>query len=124
MEAPQPDVVAGIEHPAEGIPAAVDQVFACFLGGCCEHDGPIELLGQQGRRPFRPEISEKDDQGIDALVAQLLLGGQHMGLVLDDGLELYDGDLLRPALFRHLNPSLPGQFHRKTVSADGYDAQF
>jgi len=63
-EPAQADVVRGVEHPAVGIAAAVDEILARLLGRGGEHDRSGEALGQDGRRPFGTEVAQEETRAL------------------------------------------------------------
>ena len=120
----RPIVVGGVEHAAVGVAPAVDQVLAGFFSGRGEHDRAAEVLGEDRLRPLGPEVAEVHDQGVRAALGELLERLEGVRLVLDDRLDLDDGKLRRPALFRHFAAPLARELDGEAVAADGDQADF
>src|SRR5699024_10387420 len=55
---PQAQVVAGVEHTAVGVAAAVVEV-AVTLGGAGIHDGAVEPVGDHGLGGLGAEVAQK-----------------------------------------------------------------
>ncbi len=82
--------LAGVQHAAVGIAAAVDEVVLGLLGSGAEHRRTLEPVGNHRLADFRTEVAEVDAQGVAAGLLHVLQGLLGVYLALDDA----DGTLV------------------------------
>ena len=85
LEGLQADGVAGVEHAAVRVAAAVDQVVAGLLSRRDEHRRAAELVGQHGLRALGAEVAQEHDQRVAAVRLDLLQRLHGVGFGFNDG---------------------------------------
>ena len=115
-------VVGAVQHAAVSVAAAVDHVSVAF-GGSHEHDGSVELLGDQGLGGFRTEVAQEHASGVAAGGFEFFNGLEHVFFVLDRGLDLNKVQFLLAALRGDGGAALLAQRDGETVAADGDESQ-
>ena len=78
-------VVAGVQHSAVCVAAAVQQILLALFGGCTEHLWSVKVLCQQSFGNFRSEISEIYAQRIASRLLNIFQCVYHIDFALDDG---------------------------------------
>ena len=120
---PQFQVIAGIEHSAIGISAAVQQVAARLLCRRQEHLWPVKMLCKQGLRYLRPEVAKIDRQCIAPGFPYVLQCLHHMDLALYNTDRTFIDSFLPVFLLISLHQILSsrhGQTLREAVAADSH----
>ena len=77
------EVVACVEHTAESIASAVNEVIAEFFRCRCEHNGQTELLCKESFSRFGSEVSEVDNKRINACFSEVVKGAEHIVFILN-----------------------------------------
>ena len=116
------EIVGAVQHTAVRISAAIDHI-AVALGCRYEHAGAVKVLGNQRFGRFGAEVAEEYGQRIAACGGDFGHGFLHVVLVLDSGLALVQVSALGGAGGRDGSAALLAQGDRKTVTADGDDAE-
>ena len=75
-------IVAAVEHAAERVSAAVNQVAVAFRRRDV-HDRSVEMLRDKRFRRFRTEVAEEHDEGVAAVRLRFVDSLQHVLFVFD-----------------------------------------
>lgn len=89
LEMAHPQVVAAVEHAAEGVATTVDHI-SVTLGGGNVHHGAVKALGELRLGRLGAKVAQKDRKRVDTRGASLLQSREHIGLGLDGALDLDD----------------------------------
>ena len=122
-------IVAGIEHAAVRIAAALYEIILCFFRSRHEHLRSLEMFCKQGLGDLRPEVSKVDNQCIASGFLNVLEGLYHMDLTFYDADRTFiDGSfavLCCVSVDQCFSP-VYGQALRETVAAyrNNSDLQF
>ena len=123
----QLQVIAGVQHSAVCIAAALNQAVLVLFSGGHEHLGAVEVLGQQGFGNFRTEVAQIDAQRIAAGFLDILQRLHHVDFALHNT----DGALInilcvirRFVSFYQGFSAVYGQGLREAVAADRHDTHF
>ena len=116
------EIVGAVQHTAVRISAAIDHI-AVALGCRYEHAGTVKVLGNQRFGCFGAEVAEEYGQRVAACGGDFGHGFLHVVLVLDSGLALVQVSALGGAGGRDGSAAFLAQGDRKTVTADGNDAE-
>ena len=80
----QLQVVAGVQHAAICVAAAVHEVFCGFFRGRTEHNGAVKVLCKQRLGNFRTEVAKVNDKRVAACVLYVFKCLYHVDLALHD----------------------------------------
>ena len=123
----QCEVVACVEHSAEGVASALAEITGSFLGGSYEHFGTVKVFGKQSLCDFGTKVSQVNAKGIAASLLDVLERLYHLDFTFHDADRTFIDVLAVVVLDIGLHnrfASVDRKRFREAVAANGYDADF
>ena len=121
----QLQVVAGVQHAAICVAAAVHEVFCGFFRGRTEHNGAVKVLCKQRLGNFRTEVAKVNDKRVAACVLYVFKRLYHVDLALHDTygalINFGSTELLCVSVDQCLS-AVDRKGFREAVTADGNNA--